>query len=330
MTRFKLSAPYADTTELPDPSLDVAVIVPVYKGEVFIDRLVSRLEDTLARISENYQIILVDDRFPDSSWELIQAHSKRDQRVVGIKLSRNFGQHSAISAGIASADAAWYVVMDCDLQDPPEAILTLYEAAVARNSDVVLAERTTSGPSAGRNIGSALFNSVLSWSSGLKLSSKYGNFRIFSNKVAAAYRHYPERLRLFPAILSQVGFSSTSVSITRDQRPEGGSSYNFLKLAKLSLETIIAYSERPLWVTAFVGSIVCGISFLYGLWVFLSALIFGSQVPGFTTLAILILFFGGLQVFLTSLVGLYVGRNLDEAKSRPIYIIEATTKRDLD
>lgn len=327
MARIKLSAPYADTTDLPAPSVDIAVIIPVYKGELFIDGLISRLEKTLRQITENYRIILVDDRYPDRSWELIQNHAMRDERVVGIKLSRNFGQHPAISAGIASVHAKWYVVMDCDLQDPPEAIFALYEAAVERGSDIVLAERSSSSSGAGRNIGSTLFNLILSWASGLMISSKFGNFRIFSDQVAEAYRHYPERLRLFPAILSQVGFTSTAVPIARERRSEGNSSYSLFKLTKLAFETIIAYSEKPLWLTASVGSVVCSLSFLYGLYIFVYALIVGTQVPGFTTLAILLSFFGGLHTFLTSLVGLYVGRNLDEAKSRPIYVVEATTIR---
>ena len=208
---LNLSAPHVGARAGAEPAADIAVIVPVYMGEAFIEELVSRLHDTLQRISPHYQIVLVDDRGPDNSWTLIEAQARRDDRVLGVRLSRNFGQHPAISAGIAHASAKWYVVMDCDLQDPPEAIFDLYQAAHANKTDIVVAERTTSGLGLGRNIGSRMFNSALSWASGLEISSSLGNFRIFSDRVAEAFRRFPERLRLFPAIISQVAFSSSRI-----------------------------------------------------------------------------------------------------------------------
>lgn len=320
----RLTAPHVSACST-SPDCEIAVIVPVYKGEAFLTALVKRLHAALQRISESYQIILVDDRSPDGSWQMIMAESQADARVIGIRLSRNFGQHPAISAGIAHANAKWYVVMDCDLQDPPEQIVELYQAAKDTGDDVVIAERSESGLGVGRNIGSTVFNSALSWASGLEISSRYGNFRIFSHRAAEAFCKFPEQLRLFPAIMSQIGFRSSTIVVERAQRSEGSSSYNLARLAKLALETIVAYSEKPLWIMAGIGSVVCALAFLYGLFIFTTALVGGVDVPGFTTLAVLLSFFGGLQTFLTSLVGLYVGRTLDEAKSRPIFIVDTTT-----
>lgn len=317
-----LSAPHVAAYSQETPSADIAVIVPVYMGEPFIQELVERLHVTLVRISPLYQIVLVDDRGPDNSWALIEAEALKDDRVLGVRLSRNFGQHPAISAGIAHARAKWYVVMDCDLQDPPEAIFDLYQAAHAHKTDIVIAERVTSGLGVGRNIGSTLFNSVLSWASGLHISSKLGNFRIFSDQVAYGFRHFAERLRLFPAIIGQVGFSTSTIRVERSERSDGSSSYNIIKLVKLALETIVAYSEKPLWIMAGIGSTASFISILYGFSLVVQTLVFGINVPGFATLATLILFLGGLQIFITSLAGLYVGRTLDEVKGRPVFIVE--------
>ncbi|MBO6764617.1 glycosyltransferase family 2 protein [Maricaulis sp.] len=324
----QISAPHVGATPDDADLPEIAVIVPVYKGAAMLGELVRRLRETLRGINARYQIVLVDDRSPDDSWTGILAESAADPGVLGVRLSRNFGQHAAISAGMAHARARWYVVMDCDLQDPPEAIADLYRHAIETGADVVIAERETSGLGAGRNLGSTLFNTALRWSSGLEVSSKFGNFRIFSDKVAAAFRAYPEQLRLFPAIMTQLGFETRRLRLPRNERAEGKSSYNLFKLAKLGLETIIAYSEKPLWLMTGVGVAVCIASVLFGLTITVNALVNGISVPGYASLASLISFLGGLQVFLISLVGLYVGRALAEAKRRPVFIVDTLAAAD--
>ncbi|MEL6827030.1 MAG: glycosyltransferase family 2 protein [Pseudomonadota bacterium] len=317
-----LLAPYAISSQLKIPEVDIAVIVPVYKGETFFGELVSRLEHSLSSCCDSFRIILVDDESPDQSWKLIESEASKNANLVGIKLSRNFGQHAAISAGFSIARAKWYVVMDCDLQDPPEQIPTLHKEALEHKVDIVRARRESSGLGLGRNIGSALFNSILRWISGLDVSSEYGNFRIISEKVANAYRAYPEQLRFFPAIMSQVGFRQIDIPLPRHERSSGGSSYSPIKLAKLALENMISYSEKPLWYGVGVGAVISAVSVAYGCVVLISALIQQSVVPGFPTLATLISVLGGVQIMLISLTGLYVGRVLNEARQRPIFIID--------
>lgn len=321
----RITVPHVGASDKSERPSELAVIVPVYMGEPFVEELVGRLHESLQRISENYQIILVDDRGPDRSWTLIEQKAREDSRVIGIRLSRNFGQHPAISAGITYADANWYVVMDCDLQDPPEAIVDLYRHAQETGNDIVLAERTTSGLGAVRNMGSALFNNSLRWLSGLDLSAKVGNFRIFSNRAAHAFRAYPEQLRIFPAIMSTIGFQVGRVPIARTERAEGKSSYTFIKLARLAIETAVAYSEKPLWIMVACGLIICVFAILYGVWTVIGSLAFGYDVPGFATLASLLAFLGGVQIFLISFVGLYIGRVLAETKGRPVFIVDKTT-----
>lgn len=306
---------------------EVAVIVPVYMGAAFLNELVKRLHETLQTIHHDYQIILVDDRGPDNSWELIEEEAQADPRVIGVKLSRNFGQHPAISAGIAHSNANWYVVMDCDLQDPPEQIERLYKHAQENDFDIVIAKRETSGLGQDRNLGSKLFNGVLRWASDLDVSSKYGNYRIFSDKVAHAFRAYPEQLRFFPALMSHLGFAQDKLLMPRDERPQGKSSYSLMKLAKLALENIIAYSEKPLWFSVGIGLTMCGASTLYGLYILIRALFLGFDTPGFATIVTLITFFGGVQLFLLSLVGLYVGRAIAETRGRPTFIVDTVFRK---
>jgi len=323
-----LSAPYVSATSGASKTCDIAVIVPVYLGAKFLTELVGRLHSSLRSISEAYQILLVDDRGPDQSWQLIQEEAVKDPRVVGIQLSRNFGQHPAISAGIAHADANWYVVMDCDLQDPPECIIDLYNKAKKDKLDIVIAERETSGLGFRRNLGSAIFNGILRWASDMSVSSRYGNYRIFSDKVAMAIRAFPEQLRFFPALVSHVGFSQDRIMLPRNERPAGKSSYSYSKLAKLALENIIAYSEKPLWLSIGIAIFACFLSASYGLYVGIRALFFGFEVAGFATLTILITFIGGLQLFMLSLVGLYVGRGIAESRARPVFIVNQMTDHE--
>ncbi len=322
-----LTAPHVSACST-SPDCEIAVIVPVYKGEAFLSALVERLHAALQRISASYQIILVDDRSPDASWPMIVAASEADGRVVGVRLSRNFGQHPAISAGIAHASAQWYVVMDCDLQDPPEQLVELYQAAKDTGDDIVVAERETSGLGADRNLGSSIFNGVLRWASDMDVSSRHGNFRIFSDKVATAFRAYPEQLRFFPALMSHLGFKQGKLLLSRAERATGKSSYTFGKLIRLALENIIAYSEKPLWLSIFFSLLVCGASAAFALLTLIRAVFFGFDVPGFATIAILVSFIGGIHLFLMSLVGLYVGRAIVEVRRRPIFIVEQIAKTD--
>lgn len=322
LSSLDIAAPHAPLADADPDAPEIAVVIPIYKSGEFIAELVARLHATLRPISERYQIVLVDDRSPDEAWSLILHEVQVDPRVMGVRLSRNFGQHAAISAGLAHARARWYVVMDGDLQDPPEAIADLHARAALAQRHIVIAARAVSGLGIGRSIGSAIFNTTLRWASGLDVSSEIGNFRIFSHRVAEAFRRYPEQLRLFPAIMSQVGFESERLVLPRHERPRGRSSYNFVKLARLAFETIVAFSERPLRYMAAAGFTVCILSALYGLFVIVRTVVFGTVVPGFATIAAMLAFLGGVQISIMSFVGLYVGRVLAETKRRPVFIVD--------
>jgi len=301
----------------------MSVVIPVYKGQRFVKELVRRLHESLDRISSDYEIIMVDDRSPDDGWPLMVEEARADPRVIAIRLSRNFGQHAAITAGLERARGRWNCVMDCDLQDAPEDIVALYHEAQATGAQTVIAVRKSSGLGLGRNLGSAVFNTLLKWMSGLDLSTKQGNFRVFSYKVANAYRAYPEQMRLFPAIMSQVGFETRHLLLARAKREGGGSSYSFGKLVSLAFDAFTAYSDKPLRNVAFFGLWICLAAGLFGLYTILRALVFGIYVPGYASIVAILAFTSGFQIFLLGFVGVYVGRVLNETKHRPVFIVDA-------
>lgn len=299
----------------------IAAVAPVYRGQEFVAELCARLHKALATISESYLVVLVDDASPDEAWKRIQAETAKDPRVLGIQLSRNFGQHYAITAGLDHIDAEWIVVMDADLQDLPEDIPLLYAKAVGEGYDVVIAERTVREDHIGRKIASSLFNQSLRTLSGLDMSSRHGNFRIMSRKVHRAFSEVREHMRFYPAIMQWLGFRTGYQATHRPPRASGRSSYNFARLAHLAIQATVAYTERPLHIGIVLGLLISSLSFLVGGVVLLRKLAWGIDVSGWTSLFTMVSFLGGLQILLLGVVGLYVGKAFREAKKRPLYVV---------
>lgn len=303
----------------------IAVVIPFYNNAATFDELITRLVDSLSTICPDFSIVCVDDCGPEPMWPLITKAASADPRITGLKLSRNFGQHRAITAGLDQVDADWVVVMDGDLQDRPEDIPLLYRAAIDGANDVVIAKRETQGTSWWRQMGSRGFNAIVSRASGLRLSHEYGNFRIVSRRAMDAFRMYREQMRLFPAIMDEIGFDPVYLELSRDERPVGKSSYTLMRLIALSYSTIIAYSTKPLIFMAVTGLFIAFGAGGSGVFILVRQLIVGSTVPGWASLAVATAFMGGLQIFVTSVVGLYVGQVFSETKRRPLYIIRMRT-----
>lgn len=299
---------------------DIAVVTPYYMAPDAIIPLYNRLENSLH--GYRWSLIIVDDRSPDNGWEIIKQLCRSKSNVTGIRLSRNFGQHQAITAGLRHADAQWYAVMDCDLQDRPEDIPVLLEAAKERGAEIAVAERENAALGRRRTLSSVVFNRLFAWLSGLQLSERTGNFRVFSRKAAKAYAQYQEQMRYFPALMANIGFEATSVTLPRDERTIGQSSYSLKKLMSLSVDALISYSEKPLRLMALTGAAVAAASLLVSLYYFVSAIFHQIELPGFASIIIAIFFFGGMTIFLVSFVGLYLGLTLREVRGRPIFIVD--------
>lgn len=303
----------------------LSIVSPVYRAEKLVDLLVSRIQKTVETITPDYEIILVDDNGPDNSWQKIRENSLRDKRVKGVKLSRNFGQHYAITAGLDQAQGEWVVVLDCDLQDQPEEITKLYQKAL-EGFDVVLAKRVDRKDSFLKRSFSWFFYTVLSYLTGTKQDNTIANFGIYHAKVIEAICSMRESIRYFPTMVRWVGFRQTAISVDHAERAEGESSYNLKRLLNLALDIILAYSDKPLRLTVKAGVIISISSFIFAIYNIIKYFSGDIKVLGYTSLVTSIWFLSGLIIFILGVVGLYVGKTFEGVKDRPIYIIAEKTQ----
>jgi dolichol-phosphate mannosyltransferase len=302
----------------------ISVIIPVYKAEKCLQFLYSRLKNSLEIITPDFEIILVEDCGGDHSWNIICDLAKMDPRVKGIQFSRNFGQHYGITAGLDHCNGDWIVVMDCDLQDPPEEIPRLY-AKAQEGYDVVLARRGKRKDPPIKLLTSGLFYKVFNYLTELQYDGQVGNFRIMSRLVAENFCLMREQLRFFGGLIDWMGFPTASIDICHEKRFNGESTYTFAKLWKLASDTIIAYSDKPLRLSIQLGFVISTLSFIYGIFIFVNFLFYGSPVTGWSSLIVSLYFLGGIIIAILGIIGVYLGKTFDEAKKRPLYLVRNTT-----
>lgn len=303
----------------------ISIVVPVYKAENCLDELYRRLVEALVPITPDFEIVLVEDCGGDGSWEVIERLAKQDGRVKGIQFSRNFGQHYGITAGLDHCQGDWVVVMDCDLQDRPEEILHLY-AKAQEGYDIVLARRGTQH----KRISSWLFYKLFSYLADIDYDVQTGNFRIMSRKVVENFRNMREQLRFFGGLVQWMGFPTTSIEVEHAERHAGNSTYTFAKLWKLALETIIAYSDKPLRLAVRFGFLMASFAFCYGVYALIRATFYGVAIMGWSSLIISLYFIGGTIIAILGIIGIYLGKAFDESKKRPLYIVRRSTFDEYD
>lgn len=300
---------------------EISVVIPVYQAENLVRPLVDQLTKELQSITDHYEIILVEDRSPDNSWQELKKATALFPCLTVLRLSRNFGQHYAISAGLARATGEWIVVMDCDLQDQPSEISQLYEEA-KKGFDIVLARRAARQDNWMKRVSSNLFYRALGYLTGTDQDSSVANFGIYNNKVIAAINMMPESIRYFPTMVRWVGFKSTKLDVVHSARPEGKTSYNLKKLLDLSLDICLANSDKPIRLTIKLGLSVAFTGFMFAAYVAARALLGEIQVIGYASLLVSIWILSGFIICITGVVGLYVGKAFEGIKNRPLYIID--------
>lgn len=303
----------------------ISIVIPVYGCSEALHELCVRLHSTLNSIIKNYEIILVNDASPDNSWASIKKLAEEDNRVKGINLSRNFGQHYAITAGLDFALGDWVVVMDCDLQDQPEEIIKLYSVAIKDGYDVVMGRRINRQDSRLKKFFSNLFGSLLSYLTRTKFDNRIGNFGIYAKKVIDSVRVLREANRSFGLFIHWVGFRQTAVDVEHSGRPYGKSSYTFQKMLSLALDTIISHSDKMLHLTVKFGFCVALFSMSLGLWLLVRSFFWGTPVLGWTSIIVSLYFSTGLIIATVGIVGIYIGKIFDEVKDRPLYIVNEIT-----
>ena len=301
----------------------ISVVIPCYRCRECLPELHARLTAALTKITAQYEIILVDDASPEGDWEEIAAIARQDSRVKGIKLSRNFGQHFAITAGLDFVRGDWIVVMDGDLQDQPEEILKLH-AKAQEGYDIVFARRTLRQDSLYRRLSSGFFSLIYNYLGDIKVDNSIANFSISSRAVIAYVRQFRERNRAFPIFLNSVGFRRAGVEVNHAERFAGRSSYTFGKLLDFAIQCIVSQSNKPLRISIRFGFALAALSVFYGLVILFRYFFYSITVPGWTTLAVLVCFLGGLGFANLGILGLYIGKIFDEVKQRPLYCVEQT------
>jgi polyisoprenyl-phosphate glycosyltransferase len=299
----------------------LSIVSPVYRAEKIVDKLVEEIHASVKTITDDYEIILVEDGSPDNSWEKIETICKKDPKVKGIKLSRNFGQHPAISAGLEVSTGEWIVVMDCDLQDRPLEIPRLY-AKAKEGFDTVLAQREYRQDSFLKKLSSRIFYKIFSYLTDTKQDNTVANFGIYHQKVIKAILNLGDRIRFFPTMVQWVGFRKTYLPVQHDERFDGKSSYSWKSLLNLAFNTIVSFSDKPLRLTIRLGLWISLLSSLLGVLYVYQYFTGKIQVLGFASLIITLFFLFGLIIFILGIIGIYIGKTFEQVKKRPNHIID--------
>lgn len=299
----------------------ISVVSPVYGCCESLTQLYERLKETLSTITEDFEIILVNDSSPDDSWHVIMELAENDKRVKGINLSRNFGQHYAITAGLDYAQGNWVVVMDCDLQDKPEEIVKLYNKALEGN-DIVFGRRYQRQDNIFRKSVSNLYRKIFDYFTEVRTDNSIANYSIISKVVVSKIRQLKEQNRSYPIFVNWLGFKRAEINIEHSEREFGKSSYTFKKLIILAVDCIVSQSNKPLRLSIQFGFLLSFFSMLYACWLVFRYFAFGISVEGWTSVMVSMYLLAGLLFCNLGFLGLYIGKIFNEVKNRPLYVIQ--------
>src|SRR5947209_2552496 len=311
----------------------LSVVVPLYNEAENVDELLRRIRGVIATLSvapAGYEMVLVDDGSRDATLEKLLTAAHRDPRVRVISLSRNFGHQIAATAGLDAAKGDAVVLMDGDLQDPPE-LIDAFLAKFREGYDVVYAtRRRRRGESRFKLFTAALFYRTIRRLTNVAIPVDTGDFRLMSKRVVAALRDSRERHRFIRGLVSWVGFKQTGVEYERAERHSGTSKYPLRKMIRFALDGITAFSEIPLRLATWFGFVVSVIAFAVALYEVGLRVFTGYNLPGYTSTIFAILFLGGVQLITIGILGEYVGRVYDEIKGRPLYLVAESVGSGLD
>ena len=268
----------------------------------------------------SYELIFVDDRSPDGAWQILRELTIADPRVRALRLSRNFGQQAAITAGIGASRSTWTVVMDCDLQDPPEFVADLY-AKAQEGFDIVLGRRKEKKHSFFRLLAARLYFKFLRLFLGVHISGEYGSFSIIAAKVREAFLRVPDRDRHYLPILLWLGFNRASIDYEHGERHAGKSSYSLRSLVRLAVEGVFFQTASLLRWIVYLGFCVALAGALLAVALIVLAILVNPP-PGWTSLAVLILLVGGFIIVSTGVTGLYIGKIFQQVKNRPLFLVD--------
>lgn len=304
--------------------IEISLVIPMFNEEEGVDYLFDRVEAVLDGIGEPYEIVCVDDGSRDNTLARLVEHSVRNSRIKIISLSRNFGKDVALSAGLNNSTGRCVVPMDSDLQDPPELIVDMY-AKKLEGFDVVLAVRSARDTDTFlKRVTARMFYRVHNSVAEIAIPDDTGDFRMMDRRVIEVLRNLPERTRFMKGLFAWVGFTHTSIEYERPERAAGETKFKYWKLWNFALDGITASSTLPLRVWTYTGGIMAVAAISYALYLLVSTLIFGVDLPGYASLMVGISLLGGINILATGILGEYLGRVYVEVRNRPLYVVRET------
>jgi polyisoprenyl-phosphate glycosyltransferase len=302
------------------PSL--SVVVPVYNEQEVLREFHRRVAAVLDALAVPAEIVYVNDGSGDGTMALLTALHDADPRVAVVDLSRNFGKEVAMSAGLDHAGGDAVIVIDADLQDPPELIPAMLRARDEGYDVVLMRRRSRANESWFKKATARAFYRAIGRIGTIEIPENVGDFRLLSARAVAALRRFPERSRFMKGLFAWIGFPTKEIEYDRDGRFAGETKWNYWRLWNFALEGITSFSVVPLKIASYMGFVVAVIAFVRGVWFIVKTMIYGDPVAGFPTLVVLVLFLGGLQLMALGIIGEYLARMFTEVKQRPLYLVQ--------
>lgn len=299
----------------------LTIVIPVHNEADVLGRMHERLSSAVDMLPVATEFLFVDDGSADLSLPIIRHLSQSDARVSWISLSRNFGKEAAMTAGLDYSDGDATVIIDADLQDPPELIPNMLDA-FEDGCDVVYARRTgRAGDHLARKLCASLFYRLMSWIGTTRIPVDTGDYQLFSRRAVLALRTLREQNRYMKGLFAWLGFKQRELLYERNARAAGNSKFGFAKLINFAFDAITSFSMAPLRLATGVGAVLSAVTLVYGLFILSKAALYGDPVRGYPSLMVAVLFLGGIQLLALGIIGEYVGRIYMESKGRPIYLI---------
>ncbi|EID53775.1 glycosyltransferase family 2 protein [Saccharomonospora xinjiangensis] len=302
----------------------LSVIVPCYNEETCLPRLRAALLHVLPPLTDEFEIILIDDGSTDGTLEMLRAMSRSDPRFRYLSLSRNFGKEAAMLAGLRHAAGDLVAILDADLQHPPE-LLGDMVALIDKGYDQVVAKRTRTGDGHVRTAASRAYYRMMNRLVDVELTDGVGDFRLLSRRAVDALLSLEERNRFSKGLFSWIGFDTAVVDYENVARTDGASKWSLRSLLNYGIDGILSFNHQPLRLAVYLGALCTAAAFGYAMWLVISALLHGTTAPGYVTIMCGIIGFGGMQLLLVGVLGEYLGRIYHETKHRPHFLLKETS-----
>lgn len=301
----------------------ITILVPAYNEEAVLNKFYERVSEVMRTLtSYNYEILFINDGSTDSTLSIIKNLRERDHRVSYVNLSRNFGKEIAMIAGLDYAQGDAVVIIDADLQDPPELIPEMINYWEMGYDDVYAKRRSRAGETWLKKWTSSLFYKILQKMTNINILENTGDFRLLDRRAVEALKKLRESQRYTKGMFSWIGYNKKEILFDRDSRAAGETKWNYPKLINLAIEGITSFTTAPLRISALLGVIISLFAFIYMIWIITKTLLFGEPVSGYPSLMTVILFLGGIQLISLGIIGEYLGRVFNETKNRPLYFVD--------